>query len=61
MFGLFKKKEGSCGCGHDHDSLEERKAEAVRQDKEVREHLSQKDYDKNVKDTMEGSDPIAKY
>lgn len=60
MFGLFKKKD-SCGCGHKHDSLEERKAAAVQQDKEVREALSQKDYDKNVKDTMEGSDPIAKY
>lgn len=59
MFGFFKKM--SCGCDHKDKSLEERKAEAVQQDKEVREHLSQKDYDKDVKDTMAGSDPIARY
>ena len=44
-----------------HDSLEERKAAAVAQDKRVRDSISSKDYDNNVKASMHNSDPIAKY
>lgn len=54
MLNFFKSLFG-------HDDLEHRKAKAVAQDKAVRERMTQKSYDKNVKDTMEGSDPIAKY
>lgn len=43
------------------DDLERRRAKAVAQDKAVRESLTQKQYDKDVKDTMDGSDPIARY
>jgi len=53
MFGFIKDLFG--------DSLEKRHAKAVAQDKAVRENMTNKDYDKNVKDTMAGSDPIAKY
>ena len=52
--GFFKRLFGL-------DDYEHRKAKAVAQDKAVRERLSQNDYDKNVKDTMAGSDPISKY
>lgn len=54
MFEFLKK-------WFDDDSLESRKAKAVAQDKAVREHMSQKDYDRNVKSSMHNSDPITKY
>jgi hypothetical protein len=43
------------------DDLEHRKAKAVAQDKKVRDSLSQKQYDKDLKDTMAGSDPVTRY
>ena len=57
MFGLLKKM--MCGCD-DHKrttTLEE----AHQQDKEVREALTEKQLDKGLKDTMDASDPVAKY
>lgn len=58
MLGFFKKMFCSCDSSK---SLEERKKEAVEQDKAVRESLSEKQRDKELKDTMEGSDPVSKY
>ena len=34
---------------------------AIQQDKDIRESLSEKQIDKGLKDTMEASDPVAKY
>lgn len=55
MFTFLKKLCGHC------DSLEERQKKAHAQDKKVREALTEKQIDKGLKDTMEGSDPVAKY
>ena len=48
---------------HDEEpkTLEERREAAYRQDREVRESLTEKQIDKGLKDTMEASDPVAKY
>lgn len=54
MLNFFKNLFGM-------DDLEHRKAKAVAQDKKVRDSLNQKEYDKDVKSTMDGSDPITRY
>jgi hypothetical protein len=56
MFGFLKKM---CDCGS--DDLKTRQKKAHEQDKRVREKLSEKQIDKGVKDTMDASDPVAKY
>ena len=56
----FAKKFCSCDGGHKSE-FEKRKEDAVEQDKAVREALSEKELDKGLKDTMEASDPVAKY
>lgn len=58
MFAFLKNL---CGCDKNKDSLEERREAAYRQDKEIRESLTEKQIDKGLKDTMEASDPVAKY
>lgn len=62
MFGFLKKV---CGCecsDKDNKSVYEKRLEAAHeQDKQVRESLSEKEIDKGLKDTMEASDPVAKY
>lgn len=62
MFGFLKKM---CGCecsDKDKKSGYEKRLEAAhKQDKRVRESLSEKEIDKGLKDTMEASDPVAKY
>ncbi len=55
MFAFIKNM--FCKC----DSLEKRHEKAIRQDKEIRESLTEKQIDKGLKDTMEASDPVAKY
>lgn len=56
MFGFMKKM---CGCdSHKQTTTIE---EAHAQDKAVRESLTEKQIDKGLKDTMEASDPVAKY
>ncbi len=57
MFGFIKKMFCSC----ESKTLEQRQEAAHRQDKEVREALFEKQIDKGVKDTMDASDPVAKY
>lgn len=57
MFGFIKKMFCSCKS----KTLEQRQDAAHRQDKEVRESLSEKQIDKGVNDTMIASDPVAKY
>ena len=42
-------------------SLEEKQKTAHRQDKMVRESLTEKQIDKGLKDTMDASDPVTKY
>jgi hypothetical protein len=57
MTNFFKKLFCSCG----HDDLSERQKKARQQDAKVREGLSEQQIDKGLKDTMAGSDPVAKY
>lgn len=57
MLTFFKKMFGSCGS----DDLKTRQQKAHEQDKQVREGLSEKQIDHGLKDTMEASDPVAKY
>ncbi len=60
MFGFLKKM--GCGCGHNEKKdLAKRREEAVEQDKRVREQMSEKKIDRGISDTMEASDPVAKY
>ena len=56
MFGFLKKM---CGC--DDHKVTTTIEEAHQQDREVREALTEKQIDKGLKDTMEASDPVAKY
>ncbi len=62
MFGFLKK---ICGCENTDEQTKsryERRLEAAHeQDKQVREALTEKQIDKGLKDTMEASDPVAKY
>jgi hypothetical protein len=58
MFDFIKSM--FCHCDS-KDDLEARREAAHKQDKEVREHLSEKQIDKELKDTMEASDPVTKY
>lgn len=58
MFAFLKK---ICGCDDSKETLEERREAAYRQDREIRESLTEKQIDKELKDTMEASDPVAKY
>lgn len=67
MFSFMKKMFG-CECGTSNDNsdkersrLERKLKEAHEQDRSVREALSEKQIDKGLKDTMEASDPVAKY
>jgi len=46
-----------CKC----DSLEDKQRAAHKQDRKVRESMSEKQIDRGLKDTMEASDPVAKY
>ncbi|MFA5592384.1 MAG: hypothetical protein WC989_03625 [Micavibrio sp.] len=58
MFGFIKSLFcSSCG----PKPLDRKHEDAVRQDKEVREELSEKQIDKALQDTMDASDPVAKY
>ena len=66
MFAFMKKM--FCGCDSTNDNcakekaqLEKRLKAAHEQDREVRESLTEKQIDKGLKDTMEASDPVAKY
>ena len=68
MFGFVKKMFGGCDCATSNDNSEKERArlerklkEAHEQDRMVRESLSEKQLDKGLKDTMEASDPVAKY
>lgn len=58
MMNFFKRM--FCSCEKD-DDLAKRQKMANKQDKAVRESLSEKQIDKGLKDTMAGSDPVAKY
>ena len=57
MFAFIKNM--FCKC--ESKSLEKRREDAIQQDKDIRESLSEKQIDKGLKDTMEASDPVAKY
>lgn len=57
MLAFFK----NIFCHCKTDDLEARQKKAHEQDKAVRESLSEKQLDKGLKDTMAGSDPVAKY
>jgi len=51
-----------CSCDSHTDSKHEKKLKAAHeQDRAVRESLSESQIDKGLKDTMEASDPVAKY
>ncbi len=51
-----------CHCeSHNDEKLEKKLKAAHEQDRAVRESLSESDIDKGLKDTMEASDPVAKY
>lgn len=56
MFAFIKNLFGS-----PDKSLEEKQKAAHRQDKEVRESLTEKQIDRAVNDTMDASDPVTKY
>lgn len=58
MFALMKRL---CGCESENERVERKLKSAHKQDKEVRESLTEAQIDKGLKDTMEGSDPVAKY
>lgn len=58
MMDFFKRMFCSCDKS---DDLARRQKMANEQDKAVREALSEKQIDKGLKDTMAGSDPVAKY
>jgi hypothetical protein len=58
MFDFIKTM--FCHCDS-RDDLEARREAAIQQDKEIRESLTEKQIDKGLKDTMEASDPVAKY
>ena len=55
MFDFIKNM--FCQC----DSHESRLEAAHKQEKEIRESMTEKQIDKGLKDTMEASDPVAKY
>ena len=67
MFGFVKKMFCSCDSTSNDNSdkerarLEKRLKAAHDQDRRVRESLTEKQIDKGLKDTMEASDPVAKY
>jgi hypothetical protein len=56
MFAFIKKLFGA-----GEKSLEEKQKAAHRQDKEVRESLTEKQIDRDVRQTMDASDPVTKY
>lgn len=58
MFDFIKNM--FCHCD-EPKTQEERREAANRQDREVRESLTERQIDKGLKDTMEASDPVAKY
>lgn len=58
MLAFFKNM--FCNCNSE-PSLEKRQEAAREQDKMVRESLTEKQQDKELKDTMEASDPVTKY
>lgn len=58
MFGLLKKV---CGCESESERIDRKLKAAHKQDKGVRESLSEKQIDKGLRDSMEASDPVAKY
>jgi len=59
MFAFLKK---FCHCdAHKDHKLEKKLKAAHEQDKAVRESLTENQIDKGLKDTMEASDPVAKY
>lgn len=67
MFAFMKKM--FCGCdsgGNDNCEKERKRLEkklqaAHEQDRQVRESMTERQIDKGLKDTMEASDPVAKY
>lgn len=66
MFAFIKKMFCSDAHGNDNGlkdrrDLDARQRAAHEQDKQVRESLTEKQIDKGLKDTMEASDPVAKY
>jgi hypothetical protein len=58
MFAFIKKMFCQCDAPK---TLDERREAAIQQDKDIRESLTEKQIDKGLKDTMEASDPVAKY
>ena len=58
MFDFFKKM--FCGCDGKQE-LATKLEDAHRQDREIRESLTENEIDKGLKDTMDASDPVAKY
>ena len=68
MFGFMKKMFCGCDSSNSNDNCEKERARlekrlqaAHEQDKMVRESMTEKQIDKGLKDTMEASDPVAKY
>lgn len=67
MFGFMKKMFGGCNCSSDNKSDADRAEHAKKlqaaheQDRQVRHSLDEGQIDKGLKDTMEASDPVAKY
>jgi hypothetical protein len=58
MFAFIKNM--FCHCDS-KDDLEVRRDAAHKQDKDVRESLTEKQINKGLEDTMDASDPVAKY
>jgi hypothetical protein len=67
MFSFVKKMFGGCECSTNDNNekeraaLEKRLQAAHEQDRIVRDAVTEKQIDKGLKDTMEASDPVAKY
>lgn len=66
MFAFMKKMFCNCettndNCEKERARLEKRLQAAHEQDRMVRDSITEKQIDKGLKDTMEASDPVAKY
>lgn len=61
MFSFIKNMFCHCESDKKDETLEKKQRAAHEQDKEVRESMTESQIDKGLKDTMEASDPVAKY